>query len=454
MKILADWIRAGISGTVVGPAGIGKSNLLGFLCQRPDVLRQYMPTDSMTTIPVSIDLNNMPADDTSTLYRVILRSIYESRHEFEVELQQLITTLYLENRDASDPFLPQSGLRELFLNFQRQKMLIVLALDRFDVFCQEVDPKMVDTLRGLRDSFKDTICYIVGMRQEVGYLSDPTTLGELYELLDNYVCWVQPMDSIDARQLIANETSHAEEDLLEVDLQRILELGGGHPALLKAICHWWYKTPGRPDKGWVDSLVTTSPIRYRLDKIWHSLTLAEQQVMGDIQKWQIKGGANASTSHANRNNLKLDEQQQVAAGMLAQKGLIVKVEGGWKISALLLSVHAARAAGLSPGTIWLDDSRDILYQGSTVLKDLTPLENGLLIFLVRHTQVRHTYTELIDAVWPEDVSKEGVSTEALYQLVRGLRRKIEPDPSQPRYLINWRGSPEGGYRFFPDGHPG
>jgi hypothetical protein len=454
MKILADWIRAGISGAVVGPAGIGKSTLLGFLCHRPDVLRNYLPTNSTTTIPVSIDLNNLPADDTSTLYRVILRSIYESRYEFDVELQQLITSLYMENRNASDPFLPQSALRELFLKFQGQQMLIVLVLDRFDSFCQVVEPKMVDTLRGLRNSFKDTICFIVGIRQEVSYLSDPTILGELYELLDNYVCWVQPIKSIDAGQLIAFETRNTEEELTEVDLQRILTLGGGHPALLEAICHWWNRTPDRSENDWVDSLVTTTPVQYRLNKIWRSLTLAEQQVLGDIQKWQLTGGANTQTLKSYRNDLNLDVQQQLAASMLAQKGLITPVEEGWKIRASLLSIYAAQVAGLSPGTIWIDENSDILYQGSAVLKDLTPLESGLLHFLVCHPQVRHTHTNIIDAVWPEDVNSEGVSTEALYQLVRGLRRKIEPNPSQPRYLISWRGSPEGGYQCFPDGLPG
>jgi DNA-binding response OmpR family regulator len=72
---------------------------------------------------------------------------------------------------------------------------------------------------------------------------------------------------------------------------------------------------------------------------------------------------------------------------------------------------------------------------------------------VTHPRVRHTYTDLIEAAWPEDIHREGVSTEALYQLVRGLRRQIESTPSQPRYIVNWRGRPEGGYQCFPEGRP-
>lgn len=42
----------------------------------------------------------------------------------------------------------------------------------------------------------------------------------------------------------------------------------------------------------------------------------------------------------------------------------------------------------------------------------------------------------------------------LYQVIFGLRKKIEPNLSKPSYLINWRAKPEGGYQFFPEGKPG
>ena len=38
MEILAGWIKSGQSGSVIGLPGTGKSNLLRFLCHRPDVV--------------------------------------------------------------------------------------------------------------------------------------------------------------------------------------------------------------------------------------------------------------------------------------------------------------------------------------------------------------------------------------------------------------------------------
>ena len=48
----------------------------------------------------------------------------------------------------------------------------------------------------------------------------------------------------------------------------------------------------------------------------------------------------------------------------------------------------------------------------------------------------------------------GVMDDALYQVIRGIRRKIEPEPGKPRFLVTWRGRPEGGYQLFPEGRPG
>ncbi len=77
----------------------------------------------------------------------------------------------------------------------------------------------------------------------------------------------------------------------------------------------------------------------------------------------------------------------------------------------------------------------------------TPKEYRLLTFLQAHPGEVCDKQSLIRAVWPEDVIYEqGVRDDSLAQLVRRLRRKIEPDPSKPRHL---RTVPGRGYRFLP-----
>ena len=63
-------------------------------------------------------------------------------------------------------------------------------------------------------------------------------------------------------------------------------------------------------------------------------------------------------------------------------------------------------------------------------------------------------SELIDHAWPDEDRREGIADDNLFQVIKKLRQKIEPIPSKPCYIITWRGQPEGGYQFFPEGKPG
>lgn len=68
-------------------------------------------------------------------------------------------------------------------------------------------------------------------------MPDPTALGEMYELLDSYVCWVGSMGDEDARNLISRATRTAAAPPTETDVSIMLSLAGRFPALLRATCH-------------------------------------------------------------------------------------------------------------------------------------------------------------------------------------------------------------------------
>ena len=87
------------------------------------------------------------------------------------------------------------------------------------------------------------------------------------------------------------------------------------------------------------------------------------------------------------------------------------------------------------------------------MPDLANLERRALEFFVTHPVKMHSKTAVVEAVWPEDAVEGGVMDDALYQVITGLRKKIEPRPASPAYLVTWRGKPEGGYQFYPEGRP-
>jgi len=72
---------------------------------------------------------------------------------------------------------------------------------------------------------------------------------------------------------------------------------------------------------------------------------------------------------------------------------------------------------------------------------LTPKEFDLLRYLATRPNKAVTHRELLQAVWGPDYGEE---LEYLRVFINQLRKKIEPDPSNPRYL---RTEPWVGYRF-------
>jgi len=95
---------------------------------------------------------------------------------------------------------------------------------------------------------------------------------------------------------------------------------------------------------------------------------------------------------------------------------------------------------VTAGDLEIDfDARRVRVRGADVR--LTPKEFELLRYLVAHAGKPVTHRELLQAVWGPDYGDE---PEYLRVFVNQLRKKIEPDPAKPRYLLT---EPWVGYRF-------
>jgi two-component system KDP operon response regulator KdpE len=75
---------------------------------------------------------------------------------------------------------------------------------------------------------------------------------------------------------------------------------------------------------------------------------------------------------------------------------------------------------------------------------LTPKEYDLMAYLLRHSGKVLTHHMLLGAVWGGDYTEQ---TEYLRVFIGQLRKKIESDPANPKYILT---EPWIGYRFQPD----
>ena len=124
----------------------------------------------------------------------------------------------------------------------------------------------------------------------------------------------------------------------------------------------------------------------------------------------------------------------------------------WKVGALhrelsarcrflLRRVRARKDTGLSviqTGDLVLGCR--IVRKAGNVIR-LTPTEYDLLVFFMQHPDSLLRRVQLLSAIWGAQCREE---VEYLRTYVRQLRKKIEEDPANPKYLLT---EPWLGYRF-------
>lgn len=148
-------------------------------------------------------------------------------------------------------------------------------------------------------------------------------------------------------------------------------------------------------------------------------------------------------------SVKGDERTKVAALDAGADDYVTKPFG---MDELLARIRATlrrvpAEVGESAGVVELGDfSLDV--DGRTVTLNqreihLTPKEYDLMVYLAKHPGKVLTHRALLAAVWGGDYTEQ---TEYLRVFVGQLRKKIEPTPSKPQYILT---EPWIGYRFVP-----
>jgi DNA-binding response OmpR family regulator len=104
-----------------------------------------------------------------------------------------------------------------------------------------------------------------------------------------------------------------------------------------------------------------------------------------------------------------------------------------------------RGAGETPeihrfGDVEVDFARCELRRAGKVV-EMTPIEFKLLTAFIRHRRHTLSRARLLDEVWGGETF---VTDRVVDTHVTNLRKKIEPTPSEPQFLISVRGM---GYRF-------
>jgi hypothetical protein len=414
---------------LVGLSNTGKSVLLRALC-RPAVAERYTAATGRRSAFIYVDCNHMFELTDRGLYELVLRCMRESVPDLEPELGATLERCYQGIIEAETSFLVPLNFNDAMTAIiEEGQRDIILLLDEFDGAFRELDGRVFLNLRALKDKYPSSLAYLTATVRPMSRYRASDEASEFIELVAAHTYRLGPLPQTEAGEAI-RALSPAPDALTDEEVEFLLIQTGGHPGLLEAATHTLiglkdsaaddYRQGGLAyAQGYLTGEPTT---RSECAKLWNQLSEEEQQ-----------GLATA----VSRGVAEVTEQVRHE---LEGWGLIVGGQKGRIFSRLFEAfvrrqIAAPRAARVG---IWVDADAGEVWVDGVHVGDLTELEYKLLELLHERIDKLTSDYQIVEAVWGEDYLGE-VDNDRIQKLVSRLRAKIEPDPSQPRYLITVRG---------------
>ena len=420
--------------SIVGVSNVGKSDLLRLLAD-PTVQAAHLGPQAAEYTFVYVDFNHMLETTEQGFYELILRCLLDALETATgtkavvSEMQEAYTTLI---HPASDFQVPLSFAQAMETVNEGLQSHLVLLFDEFDEPLASLDGQVFLNLRALKDKYRPTMTYVTATNRRLSEIRSERAVGEFNELFAHQVWYLKPLDEADTRRVVADFAAREGVTFSENDVGFILQWAGGHPGLLEGVCRVLGAMTGEPVRDatqeWIihrevaAQLQRDTSLHWECAKIWRDLTDAERD---GLLALFAPGGAPAP---------------EVLLS-LRRKGLVVGPEEEPALFCRLFAEfvqreHVARRPGQQG--VWVDvDAGDVYVNGHRT-PTLTELEYRLLLLLYgRLNKICDKY-QIVEAVWGEEYIDE-VDDARVDKLMSRLRAKIEPDPSNPRYLLTIRG---------------
>jgi DNA-binding winged helix-turn-helix (wHTH) protein len=376
---------------------------------------------------IYIDLNLMVDMTEQAFYELILRSTSVALAPLDLpsSLRDRLHQAYDKVINSDNAFLIPLGFNEGIVALcEELNRSLVYLFDEFDGPFRELEPRVFLNLRALVDRYPRQLVYVVATNRRLSHMRSGGEIGEFCELFAHHTLHLGPLSHKDVQYAV--EAFMREEGLPVTagDVDFVWETSGGHPGLLVAVCHVLASMGGIDDpRGYPlarDKLDSDLNVRAECVKLWVGLSQEEQGALIDF------------VAGEGIHRARLDA--------LVQIGLL-RADGPYESSGSLFAGFVRRQrltqspyplgvrVDVDSGEVWVDGER---------IPTLTELEyRALLLFYGRMDQICDKY-QIVEAVWGEDYIDE-VDDARIEKLISRLRKKIEPHPTEPKYLHTVRG---------------
>lgn len=291
--------------SLIGVGSVGKSNLLHHLAD-PDVHKKYMEEHATNFKSIILDpylLGPLPVDSPNisqhTVWaglELIMHRLYMAFYSSDMlpdEDKQRFFDLYQTLQNGSNPLFAYMGVRYLELGLRvlfDNDIRLVLMFDEFEEFLRLMPYKFFQTLRGLRDTYKSRLTFLIFTRSSLPVLLDEYDIDYLaiepfIELFNDNVQYVGPYNEQDAmfmlHSLIRRNPRMVYHDYYD---QFLLNVSGRFAGILRASFRALdYLGTIHPNdinnEAIIQKMASRSSVKAECRTIWMSLSDIEQEVL-------------------------------------------------------------------------------------------------------------------------------------------------------------------------------
>jgi hypothetical protein len=245
-------VRAGWSVALVGPAGLGLSNLLRFLADAR-VAAHYLagPSEAVSTLPVFVEADRWL--DPAAVFPELARALLGAARAGDLPRAEQAAVRRLVAEAQADPLpaasAPLAAALHALCDGHGRRVLFFC--DDFDAALLRLPGPLLRELRSLRDAHKYRLAYVLGLRREPARLlmttqsapaqGPPSDLGhsKFIELFDHHTFPVRPYTPADSRLALERKSLAWQPPLTPDEAEALHRLAGGHARLLiAALIHW------------------------------------------------------------------------------------------------------------------------------------------------------------------------------------------------------------------------
>jgi DNA-binding winged helix-turn-helix (wHTH) protein len=420
---LTRFIKSGASSQLISIPGGGRATILKLLAHNKNIRIKHFGASHSNYHFALIGFDEVRGrsllDVTKFIFLTLIDSLkgrgFDKYHEH-------VNKVFREGLKFNDELVLFQKLKEAidYLTIS-EKLKLILLFDHFEEYVPTVGKQFFANLRTLRNRAKYNFTVIISLTRPLEDVLDPDMISDFYEFISGNYVYLRLFDKVSTNFRITYIEKIVDKKLPEDILEEIIKQTGGVGKLLKLATEATLASNNLTIKQSNIILFSQKTIREALSEICRSLNPSEQSAL--IQE-------------------KYENTEVV--DYLENIGILKNHKIQIPLFEEHIKSHRVEADKKRQKIIYFKTDNSIK-KGETILSDqLTKSEFKLLSYFLKNSDKIVSRDDIIGATWSDLKSTEGITDQAVDQLIFRLRRKIEENPNKPHHLLTIKGR---GFKF-------